>query len=342
MSYDKYLIYKKQYSIDNGVTWIDTYPLETTVSGESIGSYETLDECEGSGYTSTDYFRIIPLEHIIFGYYNGTASIGNLPFVFSKDSGNTWSTVGWGQARDGYLGEEIWVKGIPSLLNDGNIGSIKVWGRYNVEGNIMSLLHGDYFGGRTSLENRRQCFSGFFSGQTGLESAENLILPSTILTQECYANMFSGCTSLVTAPKELCAENLIDATYCYQSMFNGCTSLTTAPIINAKLLSRGCCGNMFYGCTSLRRAPKLEAKKLVAFCYYGMFSGCTNLNYIECLAVNPRDKSGAFEENEFSTHFWMSNVPGNGVFVKYNSVPVSTWGRGEDGIPNGWTVQDCT
>jgi hypothetical protein len=46
------------------------------------------------------------------------------------------------------------------------------------------------------------------------------------LSMCCYVNMFSGCTSLTTAP-ELPATTLAYA--CYQQMFVGCTSLTEAP-----------------------------------------------------------------------------------------------------------------
>lgn len=48
MSYKKYYIYKQQYSEDGGRTWKDTDPLVTTPSGDSIGTYETLEECQNS------------------------------------------------------------------------------------------------------------------------------------------------------------------------------------------------------------------------------------------------------------------------------------------------------
>ena len=46
MSYRKYYLYKKQYSEDGGVTWSDVEPIEKVTSGESIGTYDTLVECE--------------------------------------------------------------------------------------------------------------------------------------------------------------------------------------------------------------------------------------------------------------------------------------------------------
>lgn len=47
MSYRKYYLYKEQVSYDEGETWEDVSPLVTTPSGDSIGEYATLEECEG-------------------------------------------------------------------------------------------------------------------------------------------------------------------------------------------------------------------------------------------------------------------------------------------------------
>lgn len=46
MSYTKKHIYKKQYSTDGGQTWKDVIPSEQTTSGESIGYFDTLEECQ--------------------------------------------------------------------------------------------------------------------------------------------------------------------------------------------------------------------------------------------------------------------------------------------------------
>ena len=42
------------------------------------------------------------------------------------------------------------------------------------------------------------------------------------------------------------------ASYCYSGMFSGCTSLTTAPSLPATTLADYCYSSMFYGCTSLK------------------------------------------------------------------------------------------
>ena len=99
--------------------------------------------------------------------------------------------------------------------------------------------------------------------------------PPTTLAANCYQSMFSGCTSLTTAPA-LPATAL--ANYCYMRMFQNCTSLTTGPsILPATTLAGGCYQIMFQGCTSLTTAPELPATTLASNCYSSMFSGCTSL-----------------------------------------------------------------
>ena len=111
-----------------------------------------------------------------------------------------------------------------------------------------------------------------FSGCTSLTTAPKLSAEQ--LAEYCYAYMFSGCTSLTTAP-ELPTEQL--AEYCYKSMFSGCTSLTTAPELPAEQLAFYCYESMFSKCTSLTTAPELPAEQLKLYCYGSMFSGCTSL-----------------------------------------------------------------
>ena len=170
-------------------------------------------------------------------------------------------------------GDKIFVKSDITYLEDTGTGKHQIFDIYGlvVYGNIMSLVYGDDFIGKTTIYDRN--FQNLFS-YSGLISAENLILPATTMYYGCYANMFSGCTSLTTAP-ELPATTL--AVDCYNHMFSSCTSLTTAPELPATTLADRCYFWMFYNCTSLTTAPELPATTLAIWCYLGMFSGCTSL-----------------------------------------------------------------
>ena len=224
--------------------------------------------------------------------------------------------------------------------------------KFEIYGNIMSLIYGDNFSGQTTLESGFT-FYRFFEGCTGITSAENLVLPATTLSDVCYSNMFSGCTSLTTAPAILPATTLKNGCYqymfygctsltiapelpatilaqsCYYDMFNGCSSLTIAPELPATTLASSCYTDMFYNCTSLTTAPDLPAITLVNACYTRMFCGCSSINYIKCLACGLVNSS--------TTYYWVYNVASSGTFIQ--SLEAAEWETGVNGIPNGWTVQ---
>ena len=117
------------------------------------------------------------------------------------------------------------------------------------------------------------CYQEMFYGCTGLTSAPEL--PAGTLASSCYDSMFYGCTGLISA-SALQAQTLSD--YCYQKMFYGCTGLTSAPeLLPAGTLANHCYDSMFYGCTGLTSAPALPAETLADYCYKEMFKGCTGL-----------------------------------------------------------------
>ena len=125
-----------------------------------------------------------------------------------------------------------------------------------------------------------QCYQQMFKGCTGLTKAP--ALPATAMVKGCYKSMFEDCTGLETVPANLLpATELADQ--CYNLMFSGCTGLTTAPALPAETLASSCYNAMFYGCTGLTTAPALPATTLVGSCYRNMFDGCTNLETVPSL-----------------------------------------------------------
>ena len=175
--------------------------------------------------------------------------------------------------------DEVRFKGLNSTYaSDRNIYSGFDGGTatYDISGNIMSLIYGDNFVGKTTMSGTYN-FCSLFK-QSKVVSAENLILPATTLTECCYRAMFSKCTTLEVAPA-LPATTL--GAYCYYYMFEEC---------------------------AITSAPELPAPILVSNCYGNMFKGCASLNYILCLAV---DKSASNCLTD-----WVSGVSSNGTFVK--------------------------
>lgn len=198
-----------------------------------------------------------------------------------------------------------------------------------IYGNIMSLVNEYEFATATALTGA-DAFSGLFSNNAKLynHATNDLLLPATTLTNYCYLGMFSGCTSLITAPA-LPATTLADN--CYWDMFSGCSKLETAPELPATTLAESCYNSMFRGCTELTTAPELPATTLTDYCYEGMFSGCSKLNSVTCLATNI--------SASYATKDWLYGVDATGTFTKANGM--TGWATDSyEGIPSGWNVAD--
>ena len=184
--------------------------------------------------------------------------------------------------------------------NTGYYGNIITCsGNYNVGGNIMSLLNGDNFFNTSFVVNTSREFQYLFYNSTTLVNARYLVLP-----------------------------NNADAS-CYTSMFSGCSSLTTAPVLPATTVHAMCYAGMFQNCTSLTTAPTLLATTLAQYCYESMFAGCTNLNKVITYTNNIPQHAYDCLNN------WLYGVAEHGDF--YN-LGTATYPSGSSGIPSGWTV----
>ena len=226
-----------------------------------------------SDYYKRQYLTFVALADGTFKF-SGSTSANTLSY--SLDKGETWvalehdtdtPTVNSGNSI-------MWKGNDLSALSGSGIGVFISSENFNVEGNIMSLLFGDNFEGQTSLAGKNFTFYCLFSGNTNVINAQNLVLPATILANNCYRQMFRMCTNLVTAPA-LPATTL--ASVCYYMMFMDCTSLTSAPELPAKTLGSYCYSYMFANCRSLTSAPELPAIILTYYCYRAMFMNCTSL-----------------------------------------------------------------
>jgi hypothetical protein len=222
-------------------------------------------------------------------------------------------------------GERIYFKGENMEVTDYGIGIFMFNKKFNVGGNIMSLIYGDDFKGQNKLLKNGQ-FRFLFFQNLCLISAKDLILPATELTEECYTGMFNECESLIEAP-ELPASKLTK--YCYSGMFYFCRSLTESPELPATKLADKCYNNMFYNCNSLTTSPKLQATKLTKECYLNMFGRCTSLKEITMLATDMSAQGCLYN--------WVSNVSDTGTFIKAKGVNIQI---GINGIPKGWDVKE--
>ncbi len=149
--------------------------------------------------------------------------------------------------------------------------------KFDVSGNIMSLLYGDNFAEQNEI-SATFVFNRLFNNCAKLINAQNLSMPAMTLTNYCYQAMFLSCTGLVTAP-ELPATTL--ATACYMGMFNGCSSLIEQPELPATKMELYCYNCMFQNCSSLYKVHKLPQSELVEGCWAGMFFGTGLKTYFD-------------------------------------------------------------
>lgn len=313
----KYKEEKQQVSYDNGQTWADTSPLVTRTG--QVMEYLS----EDCGYVPSPYSQ----QYLTFEALDDNTRISfysevqNDKYILtisaSTNGGQTWRTYQSFQGVSGYTiatlnaGQKVLIKGENPRYSFYLYGGWKSHcsflstGRFIAYGNIMSLCYGDLFYGK-DIPNARGTFKRLFANSQHLVSAENLVLPQTVVW-DCYNTMFSGCTSLEVAP-ELPAMTLAEG--CYSSMFNGCTSLTVAPV--------------------------LSATSATTNCYYQMFRDCSSLNYIKCLCENPATNPPDPLFSNFQN--WVKNVASSGTFVKDAN---TTWITGDSGIPANWTITDA-
>ena len=185
-----------------------------------------------------------------------------------------------------------------TIQNDG-------FGYAKISGNIMSLIYGDDFVGKTTMPSGAT-FATLFNGYAisgdkndAIYDASHLILPTNL------------------------SEN------CFEFMFASSRVLKYAPALPSTALTSYCYTNMFEYCTSLVNAPELPATNLTNHCYQRMFEVCISLKNIKCLAIN--NKNG-------NCDYWLLQASSTGTFYKH---PDATWSQGVSGIPAGWTIKNA-
>ena len=185
--------------------------------------------------------------------------------------------------------------------------------KFNVEGNILSLLYYKGFKNYNSI-SQYYCFARLFSGSL-VVNADNLIMPLH-RSHYCYQYMFEGCNQLVSAKFTLPDDNFVNSPYSY--MFDGCNALVNAPVIentigeNWDYMFRNCASlkyindinissgtlnhrEMFRGCVLLTKTPISYASGVTVngIGLYNCYYGCTSLveaNSLENLTFGSGDR----------------------------------------------------
>lgn len=128
---------------------------------------------------------------------------------------------------------------------DGTMFFTSIHGSFNLWGNILSLIFGDEANNNFDISKYSSAFSRLFYNSGVVNISQNF-LPATSLGDDCYSQMFAGCSSLLNIP------NLPATTFGkkpYTNMFSNCTSLKNITISEGtKVIGE----QQFYFCTSLK------------------------------------------------------------------------------------------
>lgn len=339
----------------------------STISGIFVGSTEYSAIYKGSSliwenedYYKSQYLTIESLEDDnVITWKMNSSTTPEKTIEYSTDK-ITWtsatSTTSGTTLATLDTDEKLYLRGNNTqyCIGNGNQNMFTSTKKFNLSGNIMSLINSSSFSNLTSLANLGQhTFRTMFQG-TKVVDASRLQLPATTLINGCYNAMFQDCGYLYNAPKlpattlgNHCYMQLFDScsnltvapelpattmkSQCYQSMFSKCNKITIAPALPATTLANYCYMGMFYNCTNITTAPELPATKLSQECYKNMFYNCSKLNYIKMLATNISATD--------CLKNWVYGVSASGTFIKDASMTSLT--TGIHGIPDGWTVQDA-
>lgn len=230
---------------------------------------------------TTHYINDYSIRYLTFvALESGTFKFSGNSIDYSLDNGETWTTLAsdTNSPTVNAGGRILWKASGLTPISGTGIGTFSSTCKYDAEGNPMSLLFGDNFVGQTSLSGKNYAIQKLFRDSTKLNSVENLVLPATTLSTQCYMYMFSGCTALTTSLAELPAQTL--SNQCYEYMFRNCKSLTNTPILQATSTAQYCYYQMFQGCTSLTDVPSSITITSGVGCCLAMFRDCTSLTTV--------------------------------------------------------------
>lgn len=177
----------------------------------------------------------LTFEAIESGIFTFTAN-GSNSLLYSIDNGQTW-TSGVNTPTIAAGDKVLWKGNCIVAPNTYAIGRFSSTGKFNVSGNILSLIYGDEYKGKYKIDNTSSSYKWVFNKlfyNTKIVNAKDLLLIADILSDNCYYSLFEKCSLLITAPA-LPAMTL--ANYCYSSMFSGCSALTSAPALPATTLT---------------------------------------------------------------------------------------------------------
>lgn len=280
MPYKKYYIYKEQVSVDMGETWDDTG--NRAPSGDSIGEYSTLAECEGKTPCYDGKCKVTYSDGHVYEVEcnNSTLASGETREWIRSDCpvnaviGCCVTSIG----EDAFKGRnELSSVTIPdsvTVIGNGAFTSCSSLTSITIPDSVRTLgtwsFAGCNFASITIPNSVVNIGGGSFASCGHLTS---VVLPNDVRTIKVQT--FEYCTSLtgITIPSSVLT---IEAT-----AFNGCTGMTSV-IFGNNVYYIG--EAAFYGCSGIREITIPSSLRQLG---WSTFQYCSGLTSITCLATTP-------------------------------------------------------
>lgn len=213
------------------------------------------------------YFTIIPKENnAVVSFKIGSAvTLDDVSYIeYSMDSGVTWTRIENSANTQVDFSSSTMSKGSKimfrgnnrrmsrgSTYQSGHLSACTIFGcskYFFAEGNIFSLLYNDDFADKKTFKQNDSLhdFGCLFLFQTKLQNVDNLILPATAATQNCYIDMFNG-TNVTSSPV---LPILVLAPDCYKRMFKGNTSIKRVVMLATNISASQCTKEWLYSAKS--------------------------------------------------------------------------------------------
>ena len=208
-----------------------------------------------------DYLTIVAEEDLTLEITNSYTESGSdlvTGYFYRSKNGGAWDKYSGKMVQLAMKnGDEIRLKsdninrGYSALdfYDDTDFANIKSTGSFRVRGTVMSLLYGDDFRDKSSMEGFTLNHLFGCLKDSGLRYIESpsVFLPATTLSEGCYKGLLLQCDKLENAPL-LPAEVL--AKDCYYYMFNGCTKISYLKMLATDISATNCLYNWVYGVAS--------------------------------------------------------------------------------------------
>ena len=210
----------------------DMYLGETKISKAYLGTdlvYQKEEESGEVGYES-QYLTITSLEDSNKIRVKGNSTSLNIPTIeCSINGGQSWqsftiTTTGTALATLNNDESVLLRATCSNTTNSNGYITFNTTKKVDISGNIMSLVYGKKFKRKTDLSGKPYIFKNLFESATKIINAQNLILPATVLPNDCYNSMFRSCSGLLTVPE---IPDVPMSTRCCWYMFSECSSLIT-------------------------------------------------------------------------------------------------------------------